>query len=152
MSGVLAVSPTTSATARPKQPHAFGLASLVLGSVFWLAYGAMILTLAVLVLAVPGWLVLLVELTQATGVPFVVLTGGPWVFLFAMMGVAGVLGTIAFVVYVCATALCVVGIVYGIVALVQREKRAFAVTGILLAVGVLVVNLVLPLVLFAPVG
>lgn len=152
MSDVLAAAPATSAPARRKQPYAFGLASLVLGSVVWLAYGAMVATVALLVLAVPGWLALLIELTQATGVPFVVLTGGPWAYMFAVMGVAGIVGMIAFVVYVCATALGVVAVVYGVVALVQREKRAFAISGILLSAAVLVVNVVVPLLVFTPAG
>jgi hypothetical protein len=142
MTDVLEAPPTTAAV-HPRRRHAFGLASLVLGAVVWLSYGAMIVTVAVLVLAVPSWLVLLVEFTQATGVPFVILTGGPWGFMFGVMGLAGVVGLIAFVVYVCATALCALAVVYGTAALVQREKRAFAVTGILLSVLVLALNVAL---------
>ena len=138
-----AASSTTSTTVRRKPRHAFGVASLALGSVTWLAYGSLIVTVALIVAFVPGWLVLLLQLTQATGLPFIILTGGPWGFMFGVMALFGVVGMVAFVVYLCASALSVLGVIYGVIGLVQREKRPYAVTGLLLSTIIVVVSVIL---------
>lgn len=156
MSDLLEAAPTTPAALRRKTPYAYGAASLALGSVVWLSYGALIVTIALLVAFVPGWLVLLIQLTDATGLPFVILTGGPWGFVFGVMALFGVVGSVAFVVFICASALSLLGVVYGVVGLVHRERRPFAVAGILLSAIIVIVNVVLVILVVAsystPVG
>lgn len=127
---------------RLTQRHAYGVASLALGSAVWLSYTALIVSVALIVFAVPSSLIILAQFADNGWIGFVLLLSR-WGLGFALFGVGAVVVMIAFVLFVCASALSVLGLVYGAVSLRQRERRAFAVTGILLSAVVLAFNLAL---------
>lgn len=128
---------------RRKKGRGFGVASFVLAVLVLISYEAFIATVAVLIVVVPGWLFLMVELTQTTGLPFVILTGGPRLVMFGVMGLAGLLFSVGVFTYFAATVTSVLSIAFAIVALVRRARPVFAVTGIVMSILMLAVNLTL---------
>lgn len=126
------------------------MASFVLPVLAVVSYDVTVAFIDFLVLAIPGSFLALVELTKSTGVPFVMLTGGPHLMMFGVFGLAGVVFLIAAGVYVVATILSVLSIVFGIVALVRRRPRVLPVTGIVMSALILSANLAIFLLFSTP--
>lgn len=136
---------STPFTPRARQRRGLGIAAFVLPVIALLVYESVVVVLDLVVLTLPGTLLVLIELTEATGVPFIL----PFAVFGLHGGVVGLalvaltVSVVVLVTYAVATILCVLSVVFGVVALVKRRPRVFPIAGLVISAVILVLNILM---------